>query len=97
MRIRDLLSGPPPSNPSSKSYRTVDKPWNRFGPAVPYPEGENRNLELASYLSDATLATLSVAVCTIFDLRARKISKFGTRSDSFSHLCLNLNHLLEWI
>lgn len=57
MKIRDLLSGPPPWNRSCKSYRAVDKPWNRFGPAVPYPEGEKRNLELASYLSDATLAS----------------------------------------
>src|SRR5260370_40148385 len=60
MRIRNPLSGPPPWNRSWKSYRAVDKLWNRFGPAVPYPDGEKSNIELASYLSDATLVTVSV-------------------------------------
>jgi len=55
MRIRNPLSGPPPWNRSWKSYRAVDKLWNRFGPAVPYLDGEKRNVELASYLSDAIL------------------------------------------
>jgi len=43
-----------------ESYRAVDKLWNRFGPAVPYPDGEKPNIELASYLSDATLATATL-------------------------------------
>ena len=28
-----------------KNYRAVDKLWNKFGPAVPYPDGEKRNVD----------------------------------------------------
>src|SRR5450755_75288 len=70
MRIRNPLSGPPPWNRSWKSYRTVGKLWNRYAPAVPCPDGTNRNVELASYLSDATLVTRQTATGDHLELLA---------------------------
>src|ERR1017187_5857054 len=79
MRIRNPLSGPPPWNRSWKSYRAVVKLWNRYGPAVPDPDGANRNAELASYLSDGTL----VAEAKFGDLSMLSIyAKFPFRPSS---------------
>lgn len=54
--------------------------WIRYGSAVPDPDGANRNVELASYLSDAPLAISLIAGALIVSCGLRFTSLLPTHS-----------------